>query len=463
MKRVNFAPSPPRHSESKKMSDKNRLWGIFRSISTAKRAVGRTRGDSDRDRELDPSSRRRVSESDGMRHRRPVGFRPPSPDNSHSGKLPRRRPRRPEPATRNRNRDFSPDESEERRGNQTDRSRKARKNEDRWQPLTEWPPSGLSMSEELDATQASALIERGAPRHQGRKMSIPFREEDKFFALYTTTTTTTKMTNSVIDSQDLYPPMNRKGLTDAADLHDSMVKLMSMRIRHFPGAGPPDHPWESIEQPSFAFCYGSRPGTITLNHWASLNSVMPPPLILGDPGISMRDAELEVIMERIQELEIRGIVDDADNAALYKSLYRKFLRDPDRGRTPYKPMEKQITDLILVLSKPDWIDFTKLRNMVPTRYMFDPVNMKTEDFHRFFHQLLFSLELELRISWKEHTDAAKDALLKQLPPKVLRSLALARRWREYVRIDEYGKHPGDGEWFRPPTSSSSHSACANLE
>ena len=462
MKRVNFAPSPPKHSESKKMSDKNRLWGIFRSISTAKRAVGRGRGDSDRDRE-DPSSRRHVSDSDTMRYRHPGGFRSPSPDDSHSGKLPRRRPRRPEPATRNRDRECSADESEGRRGGRTDRVRRAKKNEDRWQPLTEWPPSGLSRSEELDATQASALIERGAPRHQGRKTPIPFREEDKFFALYTTTTTTTTMTNSLVENpQDIYPPINQKGFTDAADLHDSMVKLMSMRIRHFPGAGPPDHPWDSIEQPSFAFCYGVRPGTITLNHWVSSNSVMPPPLILGDPGISMRDAELEVIIERIQELEIRGIVDDANDAALYKSLYKKFLRDPDRGRTPYKPMEKQITDLILVLSRPDWIDFTKLRNMVPTRYMFDPVNMKTEDFYKFFHQLLFSLELELRISWKEHTDAAKDALLKQLPPRVLWSLALARRWREYVRIDEYGKYPGDGELLHLPTSSS-RSACANLE
>ncbi|KAJ2905147.1 hypothetical protein MKZ38_006224 [Zalerion maritima] len=428
------------------MSEKKNRWGgLLRTLSVAKRSATKVRDG----REYDPQPRR-ASDGDAIRRRRPEGLRSPSPEDGTPAHLSpprpglshtqssRRRPRRPEPAIRHRDRDVSPEGPEGRGGGGVDGDRKGRKKEDRWHPLTEWPPSGVSSTEELNATYATALIARGAPRHKGHKRALPYRDEDEFFAFYTTSTTHPEVEDDVV-----YPPIFQKGPTDRADLHDSMVKLMSMKVRHFPGAGPPDHPWESIEQPSYAFCYGSRPGTITLNHWASLNSEMPPPLILGDPGISIRDVELEVIMERIQELEIRGIIDDADESALYRSLYKKFIRDPDRGRYSHKPMERQITDLVLVLSKPDWIDYTKARNMVPTRYMYDPVNIKTEEFFKFFHQLLFSLELELRISWKEHTDASKDALLKQLPPRVLWSLALARRWREYVRIDEFGKHPGD--------------------
>lgn len=433
------------------MSEKKGLFGgIFRSLSSNKRASSRPIG-FDRDRDFEQHYRR-ASDGDALRRRYPDGFRSSSPDEqngrhqsfhdpeSERTTTMRRRPRRPEPTVRNRDRDrdFSPDCAERRRETEIDSDRRGRKKENRWHPLTEWPPSGLSSSEELDVAHATSMIARGAPRHRGHKHAVPYRDEDEYFALYTTSTT-----NPEIQEEDIYPPILQKGPTDSADLHDSMVKLMSMRVRHFPGAGPPDHPWESIEQPSYAFCYGARPGTITLNHWASINSEMAPALILGDPGISTRDVELELVMERVQELGTRGAIDDADESTLYKSLYKKFLRDPDRGRNPHKPMERQITDLVLVLSKPDWIDFTKPRNMVPTRYMYDPVNVKQEDFFKFFHQLLFSLELELRISWKEHTDEAKDALLKQLPPKVMWSLAVARRWREYVRIDEFGKHPGD--------------------
>lgn len=250
---------------------------------------------------------------------------------------------------------------------------------------------------------------------------------ERYYVLYTTTTG------------------NREGGKDAVGLHESMTQLMTMRMQSHDHA---TYPWETLEQPSYSFHYGRLPGTITLNQWASTASVIPPAIALRDSGVMPRPMNLEHIFERLQELR-EGLEDD-DPDLLYRILYKRILRDPERILNPHKTLDKQITDLILVLSRPDWIDFTNPRNQVVTRFIFNGEQGHDgyeERYRRFFHQLLLSLELEMRIQSRQHGDWAKEKLLMQIPPSIQWNLALARRWRQNVRVDKFGKTPDQGTFF----------------
>ncbi|KAB5582707.1 hypothetical protein GE09DRAFT_279919 [Coniochaeta sp. 2T2.1] len=284
-------------------------------------------------------------------------------------------------------------------------------------PLTQWPPSGMSRREELSLGQAMELISRGVPAFRGHKRPIP-HVSDHYYALYASAAG------------------NKGDDTDVANQHDAMTQLMTLRLL---GPGLAVYPWETLEQSSYAFYFGNRPGTITINQWAALSSVIPPSIALRDPGVAPREVTLDRILERIKELE-RGLEDD-DEELLYKNLYRRFLRDPDKLFSPHKALEKQITDLIMVLSAPTWIDFTNTRLQIVTRFIFDADDENHKSYLQFFHQLLLSMELDLRINSKHHLPEAKEKLLSQIPPTIQWSLALARRWRDYIRIESYGANP----------------------
>ncbi len=297
-------------------------------------------------------------------------------------------------------------------------------------PLTEWPPSGMSSEEELPLGHAMALIARGVPAHKGHRRRVP-HASDHYYALYATTAG------------------NRGDATDGADLHEAMTQLMTMRL--LAGSGPPAHPWETLEQPSLAFCFGSRPGTVTLNHWVEQASVLPPTLALRDPGVLPRDVDLVALFQRLRELEA-GLEDDDDDL-LYRNLYKRLLRDPDRLLAPHRTLDRQITDLIMVLSRPGWIDLTSPRNQIATRFIFDTGHSNHQQYVRFFHQLLLSVELDLRIHSRHHSDWAKEKLLAQLPPTIQWDLALSRRWRENVRVEAYGQTADQGKQAEEPKPS----------
>ncbi|KAL5089709.1 hypothetical protein Trisim1_005107 [Trichoderma cf. simile WF8] len=283
-----------------------------------------------------------------------------------------------------------------------------------------WPPATVSGHEELPHKVAQELIAHGAPTFKGRRKAIPYAS-DQHYVLYVTSSKT------------------RSGGTDVAKPHDAMSHLMTMRIQ---ASGHTSYPWETIEQPSYAFFYGRLGGTITLNQWAAAASNIPSKIPLRDSGVIPREVSLEQIFARLKDLQM-GLEDD-DLALLYRSLYKRFLRDPDRLLSPHKTLDKQIADLIMALSRPDWIDYTELKNQVVTRFIFDSSNEESrEQYHKFFHQLLLSLELELRIQSQHHDDWSKEKLLQQMPPTIKWNLALARRWRENVRVDAYGDSPDE--------------------
>ncbi|KUI57693.1 hypothetical protein VP1G_05021 [Cytospora mali] len=281
--------------------------------------------------------------------------------------------------------------------------------------LTEWPPSGYTSDEELNLGHAMGLICRGVPVHNGHKRPIPHVTDD-YYSLYATT------------------GGSRGDETDGINQHDSMTQLMTLKTQ---GMGRATHPWETLEQPSYSFYFGRRPGTVTLNQWAATASVLPPHIALRDSGVVPREVDLVRIFGRLKDLE--GGLEDNNMDYMYKNLYKKFLKDPDRLLSPHKTLDKQITDLIYVLSRPDyWIDFANPKNHIITRFIFDTGRGNSEQYIKFFHQLLLSMELDLRIHSGQHSEAAKEALLEHLPPTIRWDLALSKRWRENVRIEEYG-------------------------
>lgn len=285
----------------------------------------------------------------------------------------------------------------------------------------EWPPSDYDSDAELSLGHAMELICKGVPVFKGHRRRIPHARED-FYATYATVAG------------------NRGGENDGVNQHDTMTQLMTMRTM---GPGPAAHPWGTVEQPSYSFYFGSLPGTVTLNQWATTASVRPPPIALRDSGVVPRDVDLVRIFGRLKDLEL-GLEDD-DIGYMYKNLYRRFLKDPDRVMSPHKSLDKQITDLILVLSRPGhWIDFSSPKNQIVTRFIFDTTHVHHEQYLNFFHQLLLSMELDLRIHSRQHSEWAKEKLLEQLPPPLRWNLALSRRWRENVRIEAYGSTAGQG-------------------
>ncbi|KAK0674508.1 hypothetical protein QBC41DRAFT_308852 [Cercophora samala] len=367
---------------------KKSFWGLLRAKSTASKIS----------KLLDKDPQRRASTGEVYRQRRQS--EPAISELRPSAS--RRRPRRTNPdATKGKGR-------EDTYGPSHDAG-----------PLTEWPPSGMSSTEELTLGPAMQLISRGVPAFKGHKRPIP-HVSDHYYSMFATVAG------------------NRGEETDAANHHDSMTQLMTLCLL---GSGPATYPWETLEQPSYSFCFGRRPGTITLNHWASLASVLPTTIPLRDSGIEPREVDLETIFARIRDLE-RGLEDD-DEDLMYKNLYRRLLRDPDKHRSPHRTLDTQIMDLFMVLSRPDWIDFTNPRNQVVTKFIFDTSATNAETYRKFFHQLLLSIELDLRINSRHHMTDARERLLAQIPPTIQWSLALARRWRENVRVETYGPTPDD--------------------
>ncbi|CAL3967056.1 unnamed protein product [Diplocarpon coronariae] len=286
-------------------------------------------------------------------------------------------------------------------------------------PLTEWPPPRYMRHETLSQARALELIASGAPVFKGIRRSIPHAADDYYH---------------------LYAACEGNGGigTDRGEVYTEAFAAYSLKLL---GTRHPDHPWETLEQPSMAFCYGASPGTTTLNQWVSLSGKINPALELRDPGIIPREVELSTILERLIFLE-RGFEEEYEDL-MYKNLYRNLLRDPDRLLHPHRAMEKQISDLIMVLSRKEWIDFSRLENQVVAKFFANAKYTEDGRYKLFFHQLLLSMELYLRIQSKQHSEYAKAKLVAQLPPCIMWDLALARRWKECMSIEKFesGRNP----------------------
>ena len=105
----------------------------------------------------------------------------------------------------------------------------------------------------------------------------------------------------------------------------------------------------------------------------------------------------------------------------------------------------QIADILKVLGSASygWVDFSDPRHQVLAKF----VNSKDASTrHLFFHQLVLSVELYLRIhSPNVYSHADKTRVLTQLPLKIAWDLAVAQRWLEHISISKAsnaGNSPG---------------------
>jgi hypothetical protein len=112
-------------------------------------------------------------------------------------------------------------------------------------------------------------------------------------------------------------------------------------------------------------------------------------------------------------------------------LYSTLIEDPAHlnGR-PFMSIEQQIQDLIDILLNPQWLDFSNPRNQVVAKWFDSPDSRKKQDF---FHQLLLSVELYLRIQAQLHNSHIRRLLL-ELHPSVAWDLAVAQRWLDNMSI-----------------------------
>jgi hypothetical protein len=286
------------------------------------------------------------------------------------------------------------------------------------QALTEWPPRGYGRDESLSQVKAMDMIASGTPVFKGHKRSIA-HASDEYYNLY-----------AICEGVDMV----------GSDGGGTPYEPFDAWTLNLQGPSKASYPWETLEQPSMAFYIGNIPGTVTLNHWVTLSGNPGPPIELRDPGVRPRSVELSTILERLIYLGRRLEEDHED--IMYKSLYTNFLKDPDKLLHPHKTMEKQITDLIMVLSRKDWIDFSKHENQVVAKFFSNATYTEHGRYKLFFHQLLLSMELYLRIHSKQHAAEPKEKLLAQLPPCIAWDLALARKWRECMTIEKFNTGGG---------------------
>jgi hypothetical protein len=257
------------------------------------------------------------------------------------------------------------------------------------------------------------LICSGVPVFKGHRRAIPHASEE-YYNLYATTVG------------------NGGAGNDAAEPYYLPFAAASLPLQ---GKGPAMYPWETLEQPSMAFCYGTQPGSVTLNHWVALSGHPAPPIELRDPGVKPREVDLSTILERLIYLE-HNFEEDYEEL-MYKNLYKNLLKDPDKFKKPHKAMEMQITDLITVLSRAEWIDFSRPESQVVAKFFANANYTDNGKYKTFFHQLLLSTELDRRINSKHHAAWAKEKLLAQLPPCIAWDLALARKWHECMTIEKF--------------------------
>ncbi|PHH50717.1 putative sugar kinase YDR109C [Ceratocystis fimbriata CBS 114723] len=370
------------------------FWGMLRSVSLTRKMTKSVK-DNRRASSTDVSSSRHASTT--TRHE---GFQ--------DG--PRRRSYHPE--------SFNPSQSRTSRAKNKEKAHGLRDSSSR-QPR--WPPSGVSKDDALSERRANSLIARGASTHRGFKKSIP-NADKTFYRCYSASS------------------CKNNSLTGRANNQKIMADMQTMVLQ---GVDPESRwsPWETVEQPSYTFHHGHLPGTITLNQWAWSASVVPEAIRHRKSSIELRDVDLVDIFQRIHELQDCTVFDVDDEDVMYK----RFLRDPEpkmrfHGPNATRPLERQVTDLIHVLSRNDWIDFSQRKNQLVTQFIASNSPDKEEDLHKFYHQLVLTLELLFRLTHRRFPADQRKRMTTEIPPMIQWSLALARRWKEGVRIDSFSHY-----------------------
>lgn len=270
-----------------------------------------------------------------------------------------------------------------------------------------WPPHGYRQNDALEAEEAEDFICAGTPTFLGCADPIPNAPKGytRFYA--------------VVDDE-------HQGRTDRASFQKDAYRALTLDLVGIPEKQSPQM---SLEQPCLAYAFGKSAGTTTLNFWASKSSNSPPKIERTGTAVP-RKMKLLQILDRLQSLE-EGLEED-NPAETQRYLYSTLIEDPAHlnGR-PFMSMQQQIQDLIDILMNPQWLDFSNPRNQVVAKWFDSPDQRKKQEF---FHQLLLSVELYLRIHARQHNSNHKRKLIQELHPSVAWDLAVAQRWLDNMSI-----------------------------
>lgn len=149
-----------------------------------------------------------------------------------------------------------------------------------------WPPSGLTRRSKLTACDAELLICKGACSFAG-----------------------------YIDKQYRYYAFAGTPGSEELKCHDTSTSVgvaawMSLTVDKRPGTA---RPWDTLEQPSMLLCFGTSPGTITLNQWVGLCNHNIPSDMSVKSVAERREMNLFSILDRISLLQ-RGLENDVSNS-----------------------------------------------------------------------------------------------------------------------------------------------------
>jgi len=143
------------------------------------------------------------------------------------------------------------------------------------------------------------LLASGVPVFHGHRRPIPHASSE-FQNYYATISSPW----AAIQERDV-GDQDEDGIVETADGSDT-------RPLWHPAFGPCsfrlhgnglERPWESLEQPSMAFCYGRSRGTTTLNHWVGRSAKPAPAIGVRDLEMRPREVSLGVVLERLIYLE----------------------------------------------------------------------------------------------------------------------------------------------------------------
>ncbi|RKF60434.1 putative vtc domain-containing protein [Erysiphe neolycopersici] len=272
--------------------------------------------------------------------------------------------------------------------------------------LKPWPPIGYYESQSLSPPKAKKLISNGAPLFYGHKLPTSLFGKENYH---------------------LFATILVNGIQNSDGREDKTLEAASFRLH---GSGVPKYPWETLEQPSMAFCYGSKPGTIRLNHWANMKSRPDRSTRDFNMDARPRDMAISVIIERLVDFDYRNTMNT--NNLSGKDIQKDISIISELIIGPQNTFDFQIHGLVKALSQQSWIDFSKKKNQIVANFFMN-ATFSDEGRHKtFFHQLLLGLELELRI--RRYSEEAKIELLRHLPEKVKWDIALSRIWRQNMRI-----------------------------
>ncbi|KAK6360765.1 hypothetical protein TWF730_006889 [Orbilia blumenaviensis] len=267
----------------------------------------------------------------------------------------------------------------------------------------DWPPLDVQ-TPYLTRDQARRYISHGAPVFEGTCKEVPYLKNQFHFYVVPT--------NGWDDEGTDCHPFQEDFFNDMSDAN---------------------HPQESLDRPYMRDIFGLYPGTITLAGYAATFGC---PLSGGPPldggQVKIRKLNMNYVVSRLRRLKHEGI-EDRDPTLLYHELYANLLYDGiTHADDPHRfEMGRQVYDLVDVLARPEWVDFSKLENQIVPEFFYRDDSAGN---NKFFHQLLLSLELYLRVTSRSPLN---NSLGKHYswPVKVRYDLVLAQRWLENVEIE----------------------------